>query len=176
MRTYCIPNGSLLNDLWWPKWERESESEVAQSCPTLCDPMDWSLSGSSVHGVFQVRILKWIAISFSRGSSQPKNRTQVSCIAGRFFTNWAMREGRIVTILWWFLLYINMNWPQVYMCPTKSWTPLPPPSLPYPSGLSQSTGFGCPASCIKLALVINFTCGNVHVSMLFSQIVPPLIR
>ena len=129
--------------------------------------------GSSVHGVFQVRILKWIAISFSRGSSQPKNRTQVSCIAGRFFTNWAMREGRIVTILWWFLLYINMNWPQVYMCPTKSWTPLPPPSLPYPSGLSQSTGFGCPVSCIEFALVICFTHGNVHVSTLFSQIIPP---
>ena len=140
------------------------------------DSMVCSPPGFSVHGVFQVRILEWIAISFSRGSSQPRNWTQVSCIAGRFSTYWTMREGRIVTILWWFLLYINMNLPQVYMCPTKSWTPLPPASPPYPSGLSQSTGFGCPASCIKLALVINFTCGNVHVSMLVSQIVPPSIR
>ena len=48
----------------------ESESEVAQSCPTLCDPMDCSLSGSSVHGILQARILEWVAISFSRGSSQ----------------------------------------------------------------------------------------------------------
>ena len=60
---------------------QESESEVAQSCPTLCYPMDRSLSGSFVHGIFQARVLEWIAISFSRGSSQPRNRTQVSCIA-----------------------------------------------------------------------------------------------
>ena len=50
-----------------------------------CDLMGCSPPGSSVHGIFQARILKWIAISFSRGSSQPRNRTQVSCIAGRFF-------------------------------------------------------------------------------------------
>ena len=50
----------------------ESESEVAQSCPTLCDPMDCSLPGSSVHGIFQARVLKWGAISFSRGSSRPR--------------------------------------------------------------------------------------------------------
>ena len=64
---------------------KESESEVAQSCPTLCNPMDCSLSGSSVHGIFQARVLEWIAISFSRGSSRPRNRTQVSRIAGRHF-------------------------------------------------------------------------------------------
>ena len=51
--------------------------------------------------------------------------------------------------------------------------PLPPPSSPHPSGLSQSTSFGCPASCIEFALVIYFTCGNKCVSMLFSQIIPP---
>ena len=60
--------------------------EVAQSCLTLCDSMDCSLSGSSVHGIFQVRVLEWIAISFSRGSSRPRNRTQVSRIVGRRFT------------------------------------------------------------------------------------------
>ena len=48
--------------------ESESENEVAQSCPPLCDPMDCSLSGSSIHGIFQARVLEWIAISFSRGS------------------------------------------------------------------------------------------------------------
>ena len=72
---------------------KESESEVAQSCPTLCGPMDCSLSGSSVHGIFQARVLEWIAISFSRGSSRPRNQTQVSCIAGRRFTIWATREA-----------------------------------------------------------------------------------
>ena len=67
-------------------------SEFAQSCPTLCDPMDCSLPGSSIHGIFQAIVLEWIAISFSRGSSQPRDRTQVSCIVDRHFTVWATRE------------------------------------------------------------------------------------
>ena len=50
---------------------RESESEVARLCPTLCNPMDYSLPGSSVHEIFQVRILGWVAIPFTRGSSRP---------------------------------------------------------------------------------------------------------
>ena len=60
---------------------------VAQSCPTLCDPMDCNPPGSSVHEIFQARVLEWVAISFSRGSSQPRDRTRVSCTAGKFFTN-----------------------------------------------------------------------------------------
>ena len=107
---------------------------VAQSCPTLCNPLDCSLPGSSVHGILQARILEWIAFPFSKGSSQlrdqtqgfphcrqilyqlshkenprilewaaypfssrssqPRNQTRASCIAGRFFTNWALREAR----------------------------------------------------------------------------------
>ena len=74
--------------------ERKKESEVAQSCPTLCDTMDCSLPDFSVHGIFQARILEWIAISFIRGSFQPRDRTQVSCIAGRCFTIWATREAQ----------------------------------------------------------------------------------
>ena len=70
----------------------KSESEVAQSCPTLCDPMDGSLSGSSFHGIFQARILEWIAISFSRRSSWPRDWTWISCIVGRRFTVWATKE------------------------------------------------------------------------------------
>ena len=69
----------------------QSESSVTQSCPTLCDPMDCSLPGSSVHGIFQARILEWVAISFSRGSSQPRDRSRVSRIVGRRFTIWATR-------------------------------------------------------------------------------------
>ena len=49
------------------------QSEVAQSCLTLCDPMDRNLPGSSIHGIFQARVLEWVAISFSRGSSQPRD-------------------------------------------------------------------------------------------------------
>ena len=66
---------------------------VAQSCLTLCHPMDCSPPGSSVHEIFQARILEWVVISFSRGSSQPRAWTQVSCTAGRSFTNWATREA-----------------------------------------------------------------------------------
>ena len=58
---------------------------VAQSCLTLCDPMDYSPPGSSVHGILWARILEKVAILFSRESSQRRDRTQVSCIAGRFF-------------------------------------------------------------------------------------------
>ena len=47
----------------------ESESEVLTSCPTLCDPMDYGVLGSSIHGIFQAGVLEWVAISFSRGSS-----------------------------------------------------------------------------------------------------------
>ena len=72
-------------------------SLVTQSCPTLCDLMDHSLPlGSSVHGIFQTRTLVWFAYSFSRGSSWPRDRTQVPWTAGRFFTNWATREAHNV--------------------------------------------------------------------------------
>ena len=71
------------------------ESEVAQSCPTLCDPMECSLLGSSLQGILQARILEWVAISFSRGASQPRDRTQVSHIAGRCFNLWATRVARL---------------------------------------------------------------------------------
>ena len=66
---------------------------VTQSCPSLCDPMDCSPPGSSVHEIFQARILEWVAISFSRGSSQPRDGTQVTCTAGRLFIKWATREA-----------------------------------------------------------------------------------
>ena len=67
---------------------------VTQSCPTLCDPMDYSPPGSSVHGISQARILEWVAISISKGSSLPRDRTWVS-FSGRFFANWATREASI---------------------------------------------------------------------------------
>ena len=68
-------NGSLYKQMWKVK--------VAESCPTLCDSL----------GILQARILEWVAYPFSTESSQPRNRTRVSFIAGRFFANWAMRES-----------------------------------------------------------------------------------
>ena len=67
--------------------------KVAQSCTNLCDTMHHSLPGSSVHRILQARTLEWVAFPFSRGSSQPRDQTQVSCIVGRFFTIWATREA-----------------------------------------------------------------------------------
>ena len=77
------------------------ESEVTQSCATLCDPMDCSLPGSSVHGIFQARILEWVAISFSRGSSRPGDRTQVSCIVGRHFYHLSHKGSFFFFFLTW---------------------------------------------------------------------------
>ena len=62
--------------------------KVAQLCPTLCDPMDYT-----VHGILQARMLDWVAFPSSRGSSQPRDGTQVSHIASGFFTSWAIREA-----------------------------------------------------------------------------------
>ena len=87
----------------------ESESEGVQSCPTLCDPTDCSLPGSSVHGIFQASILEWVAISFSRRSSQLRDWTQVSCIIGRHFTFWASREVQVIT------LALNKSTPNIKM-------------------------------------------------------------
>ena len=67
-----------------------SEVKVAHLCPTLCDPMDYT-----VHGILQARILEWVAFPFSRGFSKPRDRTQVSHIAGGFFTSWATREAQL---------------------------------------------------------------------------------
>ena len=66
--------------------------EVAQLCLTLHGPMDCSLPGSSAHGIFQARVLEWVAISFSRGSSWPRDQTCVSHIVGRCFTIWTTKE------------------------------------------------------------------------------------
>ena len=65
---------------------------VPQSCLTLCNPMDYSSPGSSVHGIFQERILEWVAVSYSRGSPQPRDRTCISCVGRRIPYLWAIRE------------------------------------------------------------------------------------
>ena len=100
--SYSTAQGAL----WWPGGAggREVQEEgdicrhsvcvcvkllVTQFCPTLCDPMNYSPPGSSVHGILQARILEWVAFPFSRRSSQPRDWTQVTCIAGRLFTVWA---------------------------------------------------------------------------------------
>ena len=83
----------LVNGPQWPfdyahRDITATQGKVAQLCPTLCNPMDYR-----IHGSLQARILEWVAFPFSRGSSQPRDWTQVSCIAGRFFTSWATRDA-----------------------------------------------------------------------------------
>ena len=80
LKTWC-----LVHEKW-------SESEVAQVYLTRWDTMDYSLPRSSIHGIFQARVLEWVTISFSRGSSQPRDQTQVSSTVGRHFTIWASWE------------------------------------------------------------------------------------
>ena len=87
-------------------WIYSRVSEVTQSCPTLCDPMDCSLPGSSVHGIFQVIVLEWVAISFSRGSSQPRDWTRVSHIVDRRFTIWATRENMYIRVCVYMCIYL----------------------------------------------------------------------
>ena len=76
---------------------------VAQSCPTLCDPVGCSPPGSSVHRIFQAKILEWIAISFSKRSSRPRDQTWISGTAGKFFTIWATGKTSL-------LKYTFMPW------------------------------------------------------------------
>ena len=124
--SYCIAQGTLLNGMWQPGWEG-SLGENEYMCmygwvPQLLtwnyhSIVNWLCAESISHvrlfgtpqsrahqaplamGILQARILEWVAISFSRGSSWPRNWTQVSCIAGRFFTDWAMREAPPMTCI-----------------------------------------------------------------------------
>ena len=96
---------------WYGKSSKKTikESEVAQSCLILCNPMDYCLPGFSVQGIFQGRILEWVAISFSRGSFQPRDWTQVSHIAGRRFSVRATREAP--QIHYWLVIVIKKKGP-----------------------------------------------------------------
>jgi len=75
--------------------------KVTQSCPTLCDPIDYT-----IHGILQARILEWVAVLFSRGSSQLRDWTKVFCITGRFFIVWVTREA-------FFLILFFLQWCQL---------------------------------------------------------------
>ena len=90
---------------WFVLWGH-AHLLVTQSCPTICDRMDCSPPGFSVLGILQARILEWIAIPFSRGSSWPRDRNQASCIKGRFFTAQATRE--VPFALWISILPLSL--------------------------------------------------------------------
>ena len=129
---------------------------VAQLCWTLCNTMDNSPSGSSVHGILQARILEWVAISFSRGSSRPTDRTWVFWIAGGVFTFWATGEAQFHSVQFSHSVVSDSLWlhesqharppcpsptPGVYSdsCPSSQWC--------HPAILSSVAPFSsCPQS------------------------------
>ena len=76
-----LTQGSNPGLLWCRQILYHLKREVAQSCPTLWDPMNCSLLGSSLHEIFQARVLEWVVISFSRGSSWPRDLTRISCVS-----------------------------------------------------------------------------------------------
>ena len=85
--------------VWYPQWFHAYVCVlVTQSYPTLCDPIDCSLPGSSVRGILQAITVEWVAISFSRGSSETWYQTQVCHIAGRSFTVWATMEAFMLIV------------------------------------------------------------------------------
>ena len=120
---------------------------VIQSCTTICDTVDGSPTGCSVHGILQARILEWVVIPFFRGSSQPRDWTQVSCITGRFFIFWATRELHsrfLIQISLISLFNTNMRAKSLQLCATL-WTTAWQASLP--RGLSRQehrSGLPCP--------------------------------
>ena len=101
---YCYSCLKTLSEAHYVYYLMKVNVSVALSCPTLCHPVDCSLPGFSVHGILQTRILDWVAISFSRASSPPRDWTHVSSIVSRLCTIWATRAacnnlGKIVVLL-----------------------------------------------------------------------------
>ena len=133
--------------------ESEVKVLVAQSCPTLCVHIDCNPPGSSVHhGILQARILEWVAIPFSRGSSWPRDQTQVSCSADRFFTISAIR-GIITHII--YNVYITYTW-------RRQWHPTPvlSPGKSHGRGAWWATVHGAAKSRTQLS---DFTfCFHFH--------------
>ena len=96
----------------WTECSWKWKVKVTQLCPSLNNPKDYT-----VHGILQARILEWVAFPFSRGSSQPRDQTQVSCLAGRFFTSWATKSPFTVHVMKpWRLMWLYLG-----MGPLMSW-------------------------------------------------------
>ena len=108
--------------LWKQKWYRNTKYYwncclVAKLCPTLCNPMDCSPPGSSVHGISQARIMEWVSISSPRGSSWPRDWTHISCIDRQILFHWATRESLLLKLTDYtsfslpYLDYYSFFWP-----------------------------------------------------------------
>ena len=142
-------------------WSLGQEDPLEKGMATRYSILAWKIPWTGEPGGLQ-----------SMGSQRVRHNWAANSFTSFFKHIKKKNYWRLITLQYCsgFAIY-HMNRPWVYVCP-PSWTPLPPPSPSHPSGLSQGTDFECPVSCIKLGLVIYFTYGNIHVSMLFSQIIP----
>ena len=108
-------------------------------CLTLCDPMDWHLPGSSVHGILQARMLEWVAVPFSRGSSWPRDQTHISCVSclsGGFFTTSATWEAHLYIYVYLLPLGPPSRLPTPpLLATTEHWDELPVLSSRFPRAL-----------------------------------------
>ena len=135
---------STLFWFWLPALSPWKSEHVSQSCPTLCNPKDCS---SSVHGILQARILEWVAIPFFRESSWPRDQTQVSLIAGRFFTIWATRKPAFSTRI--------LSGRGGFLGCLRTVSTFPPPLLsPHPSVPRDLTGLSSYNPCYPLSKLI----------------------
>ena len=115
--------------------------KVAQSCPTLCNPGDYT-----IHGIFQARKLKWEAIIFSRGPSQSRDQTQVSCTAGRFFTSWATKEAQEILVWGVYPFSSGFSWPRNWTrvsCIAGGWATCSITGNSVTELPGKNTGVGC---------------------------------
>ena len=138
--------------------------KVAQSCLTLCHAMAYT-----VHEILQARLLEWVAFPFSRGSSQPRDQTQVSCIAGRFFTSWATRENPPcqVTGSIHFLIYTLFSWIRfIWSLGLGDYSPVPSSVHSSPPLLSQFRAPGTLFFLSPLHSLSHFLCFCFSVSLL----------
>ena len=108
MLTYALQLTSTSVHLNFNLYMLFARAQSLQSCLTLCDPMDHCLPDSSVHGIFQLRILEWVATPSFRGSSLPRDWTHISCIAGRFFTY--MLSSVILLCFTWDLCFCTVTY------------------------------------------------------------------
>ena len=138
----------IFNTFCEVKW-----SEVAQSCPTLCDPMDCRPPGSSTHGIFQARVLEWVAISFSRGSYRPRDQTQISHIAGRHFTVWTISESHT----FYNAQYIKIHWLTICSNQYFWWQYLRNCKCPGAGLVSQTSPCACYDNRVKFVIFHTHT-------------------
>ena len=150
---------------------------VTQSCPALRDTVDCSPPGSPVHGTLWGRILEWVDIPFSRGPSWPRDQTQVSCIAGRFFTIWATRETVILTVinLWTVCFFLRLLLPSpICLQSVQSLSRVQLFATPWTAAGQASLSIANSQSLLKL-VSIELVMPSNHLFLCLPLLLPPSI-